>query len=938
MTSVLAATGPRIRFETVTREVTDALPRMDVAVFVGFAAAGPLHVPVAVEDIHQFGQIFGAKLNLAWDAEEGGALPANLGPAVTAFFANGGDRCWVIRVASPQATYNYYPVPCLLKCVLTEDGQASQAPAFARARSEGSWSDSNGIFTALRARAMPVVSYSSATSVLTIAQGAGAQAAFLPEPGALVRLRFGASGAPQFRLYAQAVALPTDASSPTLKAYHLINPNWFADTPAVTLAAGPLDVLVDSFSAAGAPRPDGFFPAEDPYAEPGSTSAMVTWDARLTRAAAGQARLSIGLDQPGSEQIVPGVLVRIRIAGQTAWFVAGARKLRVDDALSNPAEWIADIDGQLYWTRDSATAPVAAGVLQAGEALTFDLQSQHETLGVHRLQDIALTAGHARFWGGLPVDQGRFRPRPGIAADTLSSEARALAFPLATADPPRPHETIMFIPLGMSGAMTGPLHAVAQAHTALERDGLASYDAALFLDPDLMGSSTRSLMAEADELRYLAPLPRPLCGIHAALGFGESRIMEEATLIAVPDAVHRGWVKSGEEAATVTSLPADTTIATSTADFQDCAIPFLAAPILQGTLSSADSACITLEWSSLPGVDYVVQESTTADFALPVTVYTGRGQKIELNRPGEGRVCFRARASVGALTSSWSNSIVVRLPPAMAYTARQAGDYQPLVLTAVQNALLRLAAAQGELFAVLSLPRHYREREMRDHYHLLAATFAHDTAPSPLSYGALYHPWLQCRDERAGVVAEPPDGAVLGVFAARAARRGAWVAPANQRFNSALALTPAVTALEDIAVNVVTSTPEGFMCWRADTLERHDPGLRLINVRRLLILLRRLALRHGATYAFEPNGEVLRRLVQRRFESLLRRLYDRGAFSGLRPDLAFQVDTGPELNSAQSVDRGRLIVALRVRPSVPMEFITVRLVQQGDQLRVAEGR
>ena len=42
------------------------------------------------------------------------------------------------------------------------------------------------------------------------------------------------------------------------------------------------------------------------------------------------------------------------------------------------------------------------------------------------------------------------------------------------------------------------------------------------------------------------------------------------------------------------------------------------------------------------------------------------------------------------------------------------------------------------------------------------------------------------------------------------------------------------------------------MVLSADTLS-DDPDLRPINVRRLLILLRRLALRLGATYVFEPQ-------------------------------------------------------------------------------------
>ena len=40
---------PGVRFEAPPPPLAEVLPRMDVAVFVGFAASGPLHRPVVVE-------------------------------------------------------------------------------------------------------------------------------------------------------------------------------------------------------------------------------------------------------------------------------------------------------------------------------------------------------------------------------------------------------------------------------------------------------------------------------------------------------------------------------------------------------------------------------------------------------------------------------------------------------------------------------------------------------------------------------------------------------------------------------------------------------------------------------------------------------------------------------------------------------------------------
>src|SRR5436190_23525596 len=89
---------PGFAFETPP-VYDEALPRMDVAVFVGIAASGPVDIPVPVEDAEQFTAIFGADAPLAWDVDRGRIAYAQLAPAVRMFFANGGRRCWVIRVA-----------------------------------------------------------------------------------------------------------------------------------------------------------------------------------------------------------------------------------------------------------------------------------------------------------------------------------------------------------------------------------------------------------------------------------------------------------------------------------------------------------------------------------------------------------------------------------------------------------------------------------------------------------------------------------------------------------------------------------------------------------------------------------------------------------------------------------------------------------------------
>lgn len=62
----------------------------DITGFCGIAQRGPLHRPVAVDSWEGFCGVFGAHLAHAY-----------LAYTVQAFFAGGGRRCWVVRVADP---------------------------------------------------------------------------------------------------------------------------------------------------------------------------------------------------------------------------------------------------------------------------------------------------------------------------------------------------------------------------------------------------------------------------------------------------------------------------------------------------------------------------------------------------------------------------------------------------------------------------------------------------------------------------------------------------------------------------------------------------------------------------------------------------------------------------------------------------------------------
>lgn len=78
--------------------LAETAPRMDVALFIGIAQRGPINRPVIIDSVSDYAAVFGGDALLARGAD-GQMLMAALPAAVAAFFANGGRRAHVVRVA-----------------------------------------------------------------------------------------------------------------------------------------------------------------------------------------------------------------------------------------------------------------------------------------------------------------------------------------------------------------------------------------------------------------------------------------------------------------------------------------------------------------------------------------------------------------------------------------------------------------------------------------------------------------------------------------------------------------------------------------------------------------------------------------------------------------------------------------------------------------------
>jgi hypothetical protein len=875
---------------------------MDIAAFVGFAAGGPFDLPVPIEDPRRFSATFGDDLSLAVDPSSGDEVFAQLGPAVREFFRNGGRRCWVVRAGAAWRSDGTRTTPGIttrfpVSGLVRRDGTSFTTVSLP-ARSPGSWADDVTVGAAIQSAPAQVITSSPTTVEIRFASPRTVQA------GDLLRCRAGQRSV---------LAAVKDATQ--------------APTGEVTVTLD-LDqsLWTQTVDAMNSPPPNASatatFQAVDGSSRDGVTATLGKVDEH--------GRLLVDVDTDIAP--VEGTLLQLD-------HLEGGDLLVTADAITSDHRYT--IAGAAWWVISPEQNQSLAA--DSAEVLTLELTARQPGRPDARLGDLGFAPDHPRFIGNLPSDEQRYDTEHAGNQSLLATDAATADFPLAgdanTSDTLFPLDLAVLPTRFGAGSRQG-----ADTHT---RNGISDFGPSLFIDDDLADVNLDALAGTADFLRYQSSAPRGLRGMHAAMA------LDEVTILALPDAVQRGWFRCGDVATSppTAGCPAPLPEVTAgrdvphpdPAEFVRCGARTLLAPELQA--SPPDTAGrSTLRWTSTDTADaqYIAQGSPDpVNFERATTLYDGTATTIEVDAGLEGPF-FRVRAHGPSGDSDWSNGVAIdagRGPDAL-LAPESAYDAQALL--AIHWAALRMCGGRGDLFAVLSCPGHWRENDAIAHARSLrspelpsGSNGFHLGETSALAHGALYHPWTTVLlDGGPSLRRIPPDGPVAGVLADRAATRGAWVAPAAQPLRDVLALEPVLDRarlvdLQQARVNALRQEPVGFVCLDEDTLsaDGDDDPLRPINVRRLIDLLRRLVTLHVPRYVFEPADARLRRRIQRGFEAVLRDLYSRGAFRGATTQEAFAVVSGSPPNTAQNVDQGQLIVELRVAASLPMRFLTVRLVQ-----------
>ena len=192
------------------------------------------------------------------------------------------------------------------------------------------------------------------------------------------------------------------------------------------------------------------------------------------------------------------------------------------------------------------------------------------------------------------------------------------------------------------------------------------------------------------------------------------------------------------------------------------------------------------------------------------------------------------------------------------------------------------------------------------------------------SYVATYYPWVQIRDvDNNTYVWVPPSVVVAGVIAQNDALAHEWFAPAglNRGITDAIQVKSRLTLAErddlyEARINPIATFPgQGICIWGQKTLQIKPSALDRVNVRRLLIAVKKFIASATKFLVFEQNNAATRNrflgIVNPYLESVQQR-------SGLS---AFKVVMDDTNNTPDLVDRNIMYGQIFLQPTRTAEFI-----------------
>lgn len=199
------------------------------------------------------------------------------------------------------------------------------------------------------------------------------------------------------------------------------------------------------------------------------------------------------------------------------------------------------------------------------------------------------------------------------------------------------------------------------------------------------------------------------------------------------------------------------------------------------------------------------------------------------------------------------------------------------------------------------------------------------------SFGAAYFPNVTMRDEFTGKTKTvPPSVVVLGAFAKNDAIGFPWFAPAgftrgalDTTENASVLLSrDNMDALQDVRINPIVSFPgsEGNIIWGQRTLYDTQSALERVNVRRLLIDIRRKVKAVANRMLFEPGREETLARFTQLVNPILKKVQDQKGLDSYLVKIDASTTTSADIEN--KIIRGKIFL----KPSRTLEYLDVDFV------------
>ena len=200
------------------------------------------------------------------------------------------------------------------------------------------------------------------------------------------------------------------------------------------------------------------------------------------------------------------------------------------------------------------------------------------------------------------------------------------------------------------------------------------------------------------------------------------------------------------------------------------------------------------------------------------------------------------------------------------------------------------------------------------------------------NYAATYYPWVKIIDPGTDrPIWVPPSVVLPGVIAYTDQIAHEWFAPAGLNRGGLTTVTEAKTRLthaerDDLyenRINPIASFPgQGVVVFGQKTLQSKPSALDRINVRRLLIALRKFIASTSRYLVFEQNSAATRNRFLNVVNPYLNQVQQNSGLS------AFRVVMDDSNNTPDVVDRNQLVGQIFIQPTRTAEFIVLDFVVQ----------